>query len=246
MSLEGLKAYRESKEKRASSGKYLWIGDGDKIKIRPLQELDPDSKNYSSKNGLARFTKEWSNPQDYTRVIVDTTEEEGACVGPELLREYGWGDTDNPGWRPKERMYLNVLVDDGENDPHVEILQCNIGGRSVQGPALIDHSDNNDNHSVTDRWWTYSRTGKGTTDTTYKLTPGDRDDSLPSVEKFDLLDIEESLPKVPYANQEAALGVQAWKDRYGQEVLEATAKKAGKLAPKAATAERAVSQNTEW
>lgn len=229
MSIEGLKAYREQKEKEKKSYFKFYKPPADKkVKIRPLQELDPDSKNYNQEVGLAVFTKEWQNPQDFTKVIVDTTEEEGACLGQELLDEYGWGDGESGdptiGWRPKERLYVNVLVDEGD-ELFVGVLQCNLGKNAVQGPTLIDFSDNSDDHSITDRWWTFVRTGSGF-GTKYTLTPGDK--SKLDTSKYELFDLNEVTPRVPYSNQKAALGAQSWIDNYGEKVKSATAAKRGK------------------
>ena len=54
----GLKAMNEQMEQKSHStdsqkGRWLQLKDGQSLKIRFLQEIDPDSKNYVEKSGLA-------------------------------------------------------------------------------------------------------------------------------------------------------------------------------------------------
>jgi hypothetical protein len=198
--LRGLSAHRNAQ--KGAGSKFLRLKDGDKVTLRFLQELDLDAKNYSTKNDVAVFTKEWQNPSNFQQVILDTMEEEGACVGKEMSNaEGGW----EAGWRPKNRIYINALVDNGTDEPYVAILQFNDSPKAVQANALIDQ--HNTNGSITDREWVYSRTGAGQFDTVYKLVPKDKNPKLPPVEDYELLDIEAVLPRVPYAQQRAALGL---------------------------------------
>lgn len=215
MSFDGLKAYRESKQNEGGSRDFLRLKDKETVKIRPLQELDGDAEFFSPKNGLAKFSKEWQNPDDYRKSCVDTTNDEGACVGQEMLNEYGWTihkgtPNEAPGWRPKDWLYLNVLVDNGKDDPYVAILRCNAtSDKAVVSNTLINFAESQDNHSITNRWWKYSRKGAGKNDTVYTLVSGDPED-LPSVESYELLDLEDAMPQVPYARQRVALGVDEW------------------------------------
>lgn len=213
MALQGLSGYKKSQE--TTGGKFFKPKDKQKVKVRPLTELDFDAKNYSTKNGVALFVTEYQHPDNFRLSFVDTMEIEGACVGAELANQYGWKQPDEEkdpakhaawkNWRPKQRLYVPVLLDDGENPESVVILQLGLGPKQAQSNALIECHENN--HSIVDRWWVYSRKGSGQYDTTYSLTPLDKDDNLPSAEEFEVPDLDSSVNHVPYASQRSYLGL---------------------------------------
>jgi hypothetical protein len=218
MGLRGLKAFQESQE---SNKKYLRIKDGQKFKIRPLQELDESAKNFDPDLGVALFTKEWQHPTDFTRAVVDDSDPQGS-VGQELLNKFGWHGDQNGGrgpvsdgkggekagpdtYRPKYFGYVNVLVDDGENEPYVAVLKGNTNERSVQIPRLISVHENSG--SITDRWFVYSAKGENL-GKTYSLEPLDKDakDKFNPKDYIDQLhDLDEASPRVPYDKQMAVL-----------------------------------------
>lgn len=250
MGFEGLKKFRES---QSSGSKFLKIGKDESVRIRPLQELDTDSPNFSAKNGVAQYTKEWHNPEKgkFLNQIVDTMEEEGRCVGRELLAYYGWNGEDNGGrgeveknyrpdaWRPKEFMYLNVLVDNGKDEPYVAVAKFNMAPKAVQANALIATYENSEPPSVTNRWFKYEREGEGQFNTTYKLVALDKNpkDKF-DVEAYELLDLHEAAPYVSYERQRAALGVEGPRES----VVSEPARNDDDLASAAA----ASSINAEW
>lgn len=219
---KGLRAHRESQEQKT---KFFKLKDGEKVFIRPLVELDDDAKNFNPSQGLALFTKEWQNPEDFTRQIVDTMDEEGACVGQELLRKFGWNGDQNGGrgpkivngkefpgpdtWRPKDYMYLPCVVrtdKDSAEDEKVIVFKFNMAPKAVQGPFFEEQHNNN--KTITDRWYAYSRSGEGQYDTNYKvaaLDPTPKDKFDPSA--YEMPDLEAQTPYVEYSKQRAALGL---------------------------------------
>ena len=83
------------KPKGADGPKARWLKleDGQSVKIRFLNEVDADSKNYDDVRGLAIVVAEHTNPKDYRRKAVCTMEEEGRCYGSEMNRrdpKAGW------------------------------------------------------------------------------------------------------------------------------------------------------------
>jgi hypothetical protein len=216
----GLKAFQES---QASNSVFLSQKDGERIKIRPLQELDEDSKNYDSTLGVAEFTVEFQHPQDNRRAVVDTSADGEPNVGRELLAKYGWHGTENGGrgprivngkevqpgpdtYRPKKFMYVNVLVDRGDgSEPEVKVAKWNMAEKAVQANVLIEAYTNNG--TVVDRWFSLARTGTEL-NTTYKMSPLDKD----AKDKFDptkyadqLHDLRKAAPYVPYEKQMSVL-----------------------------------------
>lgn len=205
----GLKKMYEAEN--SGGKKFLRLQDKDKVKVRFLQELDDDSKTYSPKMGVAYFTKEWHSPVDFKKQVVDTTDTEGASVGAELLAKYGWNGDQNGGrgaadtWRPKNFGYVNVLVDNGKDEPYVAVLKFNMAPKSPQQKALLGQFEATG--SITDRWWSYSRKGAGQFDSEYTLVALDKDDFDVEAYADSLFDLEEVAPNVPYANQRQALGI---------------------------------------
>lgn len=176
----------------SSPTKWFKLADKQAVKVLFLQELDPDSENYSEKNDLGFLAVEHVNPKNWRRKAVCTIDEEGACYGCEQHRK-DW----KAGWKQKTRLYINVLVDDGQTDPYVAVLSQGNGPKSIT-PTLIEYAGDG---SITDKWFKVKRTGSGATDTSYMLLPGGKSDE--NVEDYELFDLEKVLRQVPYAEQEA-------------------------------------------
>ena len=121
--VKGLKDLNKALDKPVYSGgdenkgRWLKIEDGDSVKIRFLQELDPDSPTYNDKLGCGFIALEHTNPKDYRRKALDTMETEGRDWANEQHRK-----DPKAGWKARTRLYINVLVDDGKEEPYVAIL----------------------------------------------------------------------------------------------------------------------------
>lgn len=180
--------------REASSNKARWfkIEDKQKVKILFLQELDEDSEKYSEKNGAVILSVEHSNPKDFKRKAQCTSEDDQPCWACEQHKK-DW----KAGWKPKNRIYVNVLVDDGKDEPYVAVLSQGVSDKSIT-PALLEYAESG---SITDKWYSIKRNGKNFNDTSYLLLPGA--DSKEDVESFDLFDLDRLLYKVEYDQQEA-------------------------------------------
>lgn len=173
--------------------KWFKLADKQAVKVVFLQELDPDSENYSQKNDLGFLAIEHVNPKNWKRKAVCTFDDEGACYGCEQHKK-DW----KAGWKQKTRLYTNVLVDDGNGEPYVAVLSQGNGPKSIT-PTLIEYAG--DDGTITDKWFTIKRSGAGATDTSYTLRAG-KEHGL-DVEEYELFDLEKVLRQVPYAEQEA-------------------------------------------
>lgn len=173
--------------------KWFKLADKQAVKVVFLQELDPDSENYSQKNDLGFLAIEHVNPKNWRRKAVCTIDDEGACYGCEQHKK-DW----KAGWKQKTRLYINVLVDDGSGDPYVAVLSQGNGPKSIT-PTLIEYAG--DDGTISDKWFTIKRSGAGATDTSYTLRAG-KEHGL-NVEDYELFDLERVLRQVPYAQQEA-------------------------------------------
>lgn len=187
-------AYQERKE-NAEKPRARWFGLKDKqtVKVLFLQELDPDSENFSQKNDIGFLAIEHSNPKNFKKKALCTIDDEGVCWACEQhQKDY------KAGWKQKNRLYVNVLVDDSEEEPYVAILSQGNGPKSVT-PFLLEFAT--DNGTITDKWYKIKRNGAGLSDTSYMLMPSTA--SKENVEDYTLFDLDNVVYEVPYAQQEA-------------------------------------------
>jgi len=227
--LKSINAHVEAEEAKFSGkgdsdspkAKWFKIGDGQTVKVHFLQELDADSPNYSQKNDIGFIAVEHSNPKNFRRKAVCTIDDEGVCWACEQHNK-DW----KAGWKQKTKLYINVLVDDGQNEPYVAVLSQGNGPKSVT-PLLIEFASEEEG-TITDKWYKIKRKGAGQTDTSYMLMPSTA--SKINVEDYELIDLESVLYNVSYEQQEAHY--------LDGEVLEAA------VEPELVSA--GTSQDTEW
>ena len=178
-----------------SKATWVKIEDGESIKVRFLQELDPDSPTYNEKNGLGFIAIEHTNPSDYRRKALCSMDDQGKCYGCEQHRkDY------KAGWKGKPRLYINVLVDNGKDDPFVAVLSQGISGKTIT-PTLNEYAK--EMGSITNLMWRIKRTGLKT-DTSYTIIPLQKDDSefdSSTLELHDLL--ATAVRDLPYVEQES-------------------------------------------
>lgn len=201
--LSSINAYNDKveaqrKERERPRTNFFRIDDKQSVDIVFLQELDPDSENYSEKNDLGFLAVEHSNPHDFRRKALCSMEDEGACYGCEKHKSGYQDDEDyKGGWKTKTRLYINVLVNDGKEEPYVAVLQQSTSGQSIT-PTLIEYAG--DDGTITDKWFSIKRNGEKT-DTSYTLR-GKKAHDL-NVEDYELFDLEQVVRQIPYAMQEA-------------------------------------------
>ncbi len=199
--VKGLKDLNKALDKPQSSGgegskaRWLKLEDGESIKIRFLQELDPDSPNYDEKVGLGFIAVEHTNPKDYRRKGLCSMDDQGKCWGCEQHRkDY------KAGWKGRSRLYINVLVDDGKEDPYVAVLSQGSSGKTIT-PTVIEYAG--EMGAITNLMWRIKRTGTKT-DTSYTIIPLAKDEEKFDMSSFELYKLEEvAVRDLPYADQEA-------------------------------------------
>ena len=176
-------------------GRWLQMKDGQSVKIRFLQEIDPDSPNYNKDAGTGIIGIEHKHPKDYKKKALCTIEDEGQCFGCEQYRR-----DPKSGWKASSRFYINVLVDDGSTEPYVAILSQGTGAKSAT-PEIAQYAA--ETGSITNLVWKIKRTGT-MTDTNYSIIP------LPTAEvktidftKYELYNLSETaVVHVKYEDQE--------------------------------------------
>jgi len=200
--VRGLNALNQQMEKTEYSdegqkGTWLKVNDGQSVKIRFMQEIDPNSENYSEKAGSAFIAVEHSNPGDYKRKALCSIEDQGRCFGCEMHRR-----DPKAKWNGKKRFYANVIVDDGVKEPYVAILSQGLGPKAVTETVIAWAGETG---SITNVNWRVKRTGSGATDTSYNAIPLPTANISPiDFDKYELFDLEKTAVRdVPYADQEA-------------------------------------------
>lgn len=196
--VKGLANLEKFVDNQAPKKKSRWVRleDGASVRITFLQELDEDSRNYNAAAGVAFIATEHYSPKDYRRKALCTIDE-GRCYGCEAnIRE------PKVGWRARGRLYVNVLVDDGKEDPYVAILSQGVAGKSIT-PSLLMWAG--ENESITDSSFRLRRTGMKTA-TEYSLMPLPKTSGLTpeEINALELIDVEGIVSKVvPYDEQRA-------------------------------------------
>ena len=183
----------EAEQPRSSSKtRWLQVSPGQSVKVRFVNELDEDSPHYSEDRGLALVAYEHSNPEDFRRKAVCTMEDEGRCFACEI------NATGKKGWYKKPRFYINLLVDNGVDEPYVATWSMGVK-RSVTFETIREYTL--DTGSISNLTWRLKRTGEGT-DTTWTLIPT-APDALPfDWSGIEIPKLESALRQVPYADQE--------------------------------------------
>lgn len=204
--------------------KAVWfkLDDKQQAKVVFLQELDPDSPNFSEKNDLGFLAVEHVNPADYRRKALCTADE-GECYGCiQHRKDY------KAGWKQKTKLYINVLVDNGIDEPFVAVLSQGNGPKSIT-PTLIEYAG--DDGTISDKFFTIKRNGLKM-DTSYTLRAG-KEHGL-DVESYELFDLEKVVRQIPFAEQQA----------HYEQGVEATSAPAAESAPAANSGSGAV--DAEW
>lgn len=177
--------------------KFLKLNDGEQVKVRFLQELDPDSPHYNEQAGGGFVAVEHQHPNDFKKRFVCTMDEEGRCFGCE---RYAAGEK---GFKQKQKLYINALVTKADGSSEVVVVSQGNGPKSVT-PQLLEAAG--EYGSITNRLFKLKRKGSGQTDTSYTLTPLDKDDFEYDASQHELFDLEKVVYMVPFESQEKYLG----------------------------------------
>lgn len=192
----GINAFRkrEDEESTGSGVRYLKLADKQTVTLTPLDDLD-NTDAVENGAGVAVIIYEHQAGQNFKVTAQCTKEDEGKCWACEKARS-----TPKAGWGRKKRLYLNVLVDDGKEDPYVAIWQMGTQKANTYDLLVEEFIDNG---TIAGNW-RLRRTGTTVSDTKYSLKRlGDTDVAYSDYERFDLASIRRV---VPYAEQAAYYG----------------------------------------
>jgi len=179
--IKGLAAIQQEIAKRPQAGdfedrpkaRYVNVEDGKSVKVIFAQELDEDSPNYNANLGTGIFVLMHTNPDNWKK-SAKCTADVGECYGCKK------------GWKQKILLFLNAIVDDGNEEPYVAIFNKGLGKGSVAQSLLNMAADDDFDMSISDKTFKFARSGTKT-NTTYSL------DALPKPHKVDLNDYADKL-----------------------------------------------------
>lgn len=187
--LANLKNKVENESKGGGGKKFLTLKDRDAFKIRFLQELTVDSKNFNDDRGAAAIVAVHKSPLDFKKQMACTADNEEVgfkCWACEQIVK-------DPKWRPQTHFVVNVAVLEDSNWTTM-ILDQTFNQRHI-GATLVEYAT--EFNTITDRSYKVSGTGSKMHDTNYTLIPievGDEPAELASAEMHDVTSVYRVLP----------------------------------------------------
>ncbi|UMO76271.1 ssDNA binding protein [Streptomyces phage Tomas] len=207
--LAAIRAYKakmaeiaEKREEQKAAGdaprpQYLRLQDGQSVKLRFLQEMDTEARNYDPNRGVGVGEIEHQGiGNNFKYRATCTMDSEGKCWACEKVRSAA-KDSEEKKYGQRKNYYINVLVDLGDgNEPQVWILSRGLNSSFVA--QLMDETD--EEGTITEVTYKVTRNGKGT-DSTYLLRALPKDTTFDSIDfdKIETFDIKKQvLRKIPY------------------------------------------------
>lgn len=181
----------------AKSGikKYFSISSGESFRIRFRQELTQDAKFYDDEIGTGLNIPVITSPINWKWKAASTANLQKfnyRCWATEQ-------SVHDKAWRPKPHLVINIAV---EVEPGVwepRILDTTFNQRHV-GLTLIEYAK--EFGTIVDRYYKYSRTGSGASDTNYNLIPLEVSEMPESIKSLPMHDLEKLYMTLPYDKQE--------------------------------------------
>lgn len=204
----GLDALREKLEKAKGTpdfpkAEWFKLEDGQSARVRFAQEIDDQSPHYDEDRGKALIATEISNPKEFKKKCLSTLEDEGRCFGMEMhQRLLGTSGYQN-GWKPKTRIYINVIVTNPDRTKSVQVLSTGLGAKGI-APLLYECAA--EFGSITNREFKITRSGADFNNTSYTLMPFDPDKTPFDFSDFELYDLNNFVRHVPYDEQAKFFG----------------------------------------
>lgn len=186
---KGLKQFNEQEDRKGV--KWLKIPDGSSYRVRFLDDLDDTGDAPGA--GVAVMVEEHVSPKDFHKKALCSREEEGRCWACEQAIAHP-----KTGWGRRNRVYVNVLVNDGNEDPYVAIWSMGV----ARSPAFETLKETYiDDGSISNREWRIKRSGEGT-NTTYIMRDLGIETEPFAFDQYERFDTETIVRQVPYTEQE--------------------------------------------
>ena len=184
--------------KSSGAKKFFSLQSGDSFKIRFLQELTEDSANYNENVGTGITVPVIVSPVNWKWKVASTASLEKynyRCWGSEQAVQ-------DKGWRPKPHLLINVAVEVEPNKWEPRVLDTTFNQRHI-GLTLLEYAK--EFGTITDRYYKYSGTGSGASDTNYSLIPLAVAEQTNEIKDLVLHDLNSIYMMLPYEKQEIYL-----------------------------------------
>lgn len=229
--LAAYRARKEEAERRAAERarpkvlKFALEKDGDSAVVRFAQEMDFDAKHAGEAIGYVNVehvnpdqVNGWKNRGNCTK------ESQGACYPDELVADETVDWNDRKGWKQKEMFRINVIA----GEPREVTFKNTRGNDSTKAYAtdvdqktgdgtvyLLEQGTFNgiydalaematDDETITEHYYKIKRKGSEWNNTSYIVTKGKEiPKDAKDLSEFELYDIDEQVPEIPYAQQKA-------------------------------------------
>ena len=178
--------------------KYFSLSAGDSYRIRFRQELTEDSNNYDEKAGTGITVPVITSPINWKWRVASTATLEKfnyRCWGTEQ-------SVTDKAWRPKPHLLINIAVETEPGTWEARVLDTTFNQRHI-GLLLIEYAK--EFGTITDRYYKYSRTGTGASDTNYSLIPLEKAELPESINSLPMHDLESMYLTLPYEKQQIFL-----------------------------------------
>jgi hypothetical protein len=185
-------------QKSSGAKKFFSLQPGDSFKIRFLQELTEDSTNFKDEVGTAITVPVIVSPVNWKWKVASTASFEKfnyRCWGTEQSIQ-------DKAWKPKAHLLVNVAVEVEPGKWEARVLDTTFNQRHV-GLTLLEYAK--EFGTITDRYYKYSRTGSGASDTNYSLIPLAVAEPIAEIKALTLHDLNGVYMTLPYEKQEIFL-----------------------------------------
>ena len=175
--------------------KYFTISSGESFKIRFRQELTEDAKFFNEEIGTGITVPVVTSPINWKWRAASTS-------GIAKYNYRCWAtekSVHDKAWRPKPHLLINIAV---ETEPGVwepRVLDTTFNQRHI-GLILIEYAK--EFGTITDRYYKYSRTGSGASDTNYSLIPLNTAEMPKEIVELPMHDLNSMYLTLPYEKQE--------------------------------------------
>lgn len=180
---------------KSSIKKYFSISSGESFRIRFRQELTEDAKYYDEQTGTALNIPVITSPINWKWKAAST-------AGLAKYNYRCWGTEQSihdKAWRPKPHLVINVAVEVETGVWEPRVLDTTFNQRHI-GLTLIEYAK--EFGTITDRFYKYSRTGSGASDTNYNLIPLEVSEMPDSIKNLQFHDLTTLYMTLPYDKQE--------------------------------------------
>lgn len=205
--------------------------DGDSAVVRFGQAMDADDAKYDTAQGIGVvhiFHVNGDDPKNgFKNAAKCSMESQGDCYACDRVKDYSIEWNDRKGWKQKEKFTINVIageprevVEKSNGQEKKRYYTTDLADDHKGGTVyLVEQSTYNgiydalaqfflntkaSKDTILGKTFQITRKGSGFNDTSYNIIPvEDLAKGATPLSEFELVDVQEVLPEIPYAQQDA-------------------------------------------